>query len=148
MNHPVSQVAGQLLAAAGFGKWGSDPTRTVADWQITYGETLPDDGDTALGISDVEGENENFRSLKDGTPSIRPGITIQFRALDDATAAPKAWAVAKYLDGVFCAPVTLGGTTYRVTNVSRKYDPCFLMEEDRSERRIWIFRALITLRME
>lgn len=148
MNHPVSKVVGQLLVSAGYGKWASDPAIVAADWQFTHGETLPDDGDLAVGIADVEGENDNFRSLRDGRMTTRPGIAVQVRAPDDLTASPKIWAIANHLAALAHRTVGLGGTTYQVTNVSRKYDPCFLMEEERSERRVWIFRALVTICLE
>jgi len=155
MNHPVSQVVGQLLVTAVLGKWVKDTSRTEADWQVSYGANeLPDEGDYAIGLSDVEGENENKRSMRSGEPSIRPGVTLQIRAPTDQEAVPKAWEVAAHLDALSCRAVVVpnvvtGGTnTYRVQNFTRKYDPAFLHEEEREGRRVWVFRGLVTITQE
>jgi hypothetical protein len=150
MNHPVSQVIAVLIAKyANLGKLYTDPTRTELDFQVTYASNdLPDEGDYAIGTSDTEGENENLRSMKTGEPSIRPGVTIQVRAPTDSEASPRAWAIAKYLDALYCRAVLVGNTNYRIQNFSRKYDPMFLMEEERGGRRVWVFRGLVTIFQE
>lgn len=149
MNHTVSRVIATLLAGAGFGKMASDPSMEDGDWQVTYSaDDLPDKGDWAIGVADTEGENQNLRNMNTGEPSIRPGITIQVRAPTDDEASPKIWACAKYLDGLYCKQVQVDANTYRVQNFSRKYDPMFMMEEDRGGRRVWVFRGLVTIHME
>ena len=55
---------------------------------------------------------------------------------------------------VSCRQVSVGATdtapagVYRVQNYSRKYDPTFLMEEEREERRVWTFRGYVTIFQE
>lgn len=150
MNHPIGQIIAQLLVTAGFGKWNADLTLTAADYLITY-ETMPDADPYPLAImcGSAEGKREEKRSMRTGEPCIFPGCAVQVRAYDDAAAAVKAHGVAAFLDtvGLPFRRVTIGGTAYCIQNFARVYDPVFLMQEDRDDRRVWVFRGNVTIRV-
>lgn len=153
MNHTLGEIIGQILVSAGLGKW-EDTSTGETDWIVTY-QTMADAQDYPLAImcAVTEGKREEKRSMRTGEPAIFPGCAIQVRAYDDKTASVKAWQIAKYLErvgapGVGFKSVTIDGTRYCLQNFSRMYDPVFLMQEDRDDRRVWVFRGNVTLHVQ
>lgn len=143
MNHTVSQVIGQLLVAADFGRWKGETTVSFP-WAVTYGR-MADEGDKLIHVDDVEGFRGPNRDMRAGDQETYPGVLIRVRDLTDTPALSKAWAVAKHLDALFCRAVTIDDSVYRVQNVSRRYDPVLFEEEERLERRVYGFRCNVVL---
>lgn len=155
MNHLVSQVVAAMLVNGGFGKWNADLTLTAADWAVAYQSMPPtDEFPLAIMCANAEGKNEtDKRSMRTGEPAIFPGVSVQVRAYDDLTAVRKAHSLAAFLDKIgttLLAPrrVTIEGWTYCVQNFTRMYDPVFLMQEDRDDRRVWVFRGNVTIHVQ
>lgn len=152
MNHLTGRIVATLLVNAGFGKWNSDVTLTAADWLVVY-ETMPDTDQFPLAImcKGVEGKREaDKRSMRTGEPAIFPGCSVQVRAYDDDAAQAKANSLVGYLNslGLPSRRVTIAGTAYYVQNFSLVFDPVFLMQEDRDDRRVWVFRGNVTIHQE
>jgi hypothetical protein len=149
MTHLLSHVIAQLIVDGGFGKWADDSSLTAADYEVTY-ETMPDEHDYAIMAGEVEGKQEAKRPVRPGKtqPVIFPGCAVQVRAFKDGEAGPKARAVAAFLDAITCRRVTVETSRYLIQNFSRVYDPVFLMQEDRNDRRVWIFRGNVTITQE
>lgn len=148
MNHSVQRVLAQAIVNAGHGVLINDPARTAVDWFVVAANKFPDDDENqypiGIAVASAEGQDEGVRNIRTGENSMRSGAMVMVRAPTDEEAAPKAVALAEFVDTIIHLSFVLEGSTYCLTNVTRKYDPTYLMEEERLNRRVWGFRCLVT----
>ena len=145
MTHLPSMVLAQYLVNQGHGVWwDTRPKPAVTIFKVSYG-AMADEDDRAVSVMDTDSRNQDARSHRSGEHTFFPGVQVRVRALKDRDVNTRLSAIAADLDALFCQQVTLETRTYRLQNFSRQYDPTFLMQEERNNRRVWVISGYLTL---
>jgi len=123
----------------------TDPS-DKGDWPI-YKSHLPD-GDNiktnAGAIYDTSGI-QDMRSMNGKVPE-HPGIQIRIRSNNHDTAYTKIEDIARALDDVFNALITIGTVDYEIQNVSRT-SPIVSLGVDEKRRFHFVINYILTIRV-
>ena len=145
MTHLPSFVLAQYLVNQGFGVWwDTQPKPAPAIFRVSYG-AMADADDRAVSVLDIGAKQQDARSHRSGEKTEFPGVQVRVRGLSDRQVNSKLSPIAAALDGLYCQQVTLETSSYCVRNFSRQYDPTFLMQEERNNRRVWLISGYLTI---
>jgi hypothetical protein len=145
VTHLPSFVLAQHLVNQGFGVWwDTRPKPAPAVFRVSYG-SMADEDDRAISVLDLTAKQQDARSHRTGGRTEFPGIQVRVRGLTDREVNTKFDPIVKNLDALFRQPVNLEGTNYCIQNCSRQYDPTFLMQEEKKNRRVWVIAANLTI---
>lgn len=153
MTHLPSWVLAQYLVNRGFGVWwDTKPKPAPSVFRVSYGTMGVGDekdprylDDRAVSCLDTGTKNQDARSHRSGEPTMFPEVQVRCRGLNDREVNAKLSAIAKDLEQLYCQQVTLEAVNYRIQNFSRQYDPAFLMQEEKNNRRVWVISGNLTI---
>jgi hypothetical protein len=139
LEHSASNIVRQLIVDLDLGTdSGTWPVK------VSHEPDLPDD---CITVYDYTGKD--LGKTMDGERSEHPGIQVRTRAADYDEGYAKAEAIAIALDQVSLTNtdhVTIGSASYAVWEVARTGGINFLGKEPGSERVVFTFTAITTIK--
>ena len=140
LTHSPADIIRNILINEGV---GTDPSDS-GSWPI-FASSKPDEPENLIASIDSRGDDQGY-TMNDGEVQEKEGVTIWVRGTDHQTAYNKAKSIADTLDGLYQYIVTISGTSYLVHCVARQDNPLTPKKELNSERNVFEFGNLVTVR--
>lgn len=151
-NPPTVETGGSSPAEI-LGQWlinlaiAADPDTSNDDWPVYYGH-LPDETDTpdnAISIYDTGGTDDG-RTMVDGVRAEHPGFQVRLRASSYKIGYEKISGIQATMEGTLRTPVSLGGRTWLIENISLTGTIISLgVDRDKLRRDHFTLNGLLTL---
>lgn len=123
------------------------PVPSGGFWGLSYTKfpAGEDDQDNWIAVMRT-GDYRDGREMRTGQPVIFPEIQVRIRSRSDDEAMDKGFQVLNKMNSQLTpVNVTIDGRTYKLSNLSVRTEPTFLLEEDFNQRRHYVMTARVTI---